>query len=171
MSEVELFPGYVSRLGLGTIPHADIASYSGLELLQRIIDGHYPAPSIGARLNFGLIEVGEGRAVFRGLPGERHLNPLGTVHGGWAATILDSALACSVQTLLRKGEAYTTAEFKVNLTRPITVRTGEVVCEGKVIHKGRTLAVSEATLKDRDGKLLAFGTETCSIFPASQLAG
>ncbi|MBZ9874572.1 PaaI family thioesterase [Mesorhizobium sp. BR1-1-9] len=169
MSEVELYPGRVSPLGLGTIPHADILAYTGLELLQRIIDGKYPAPPISFQLSFALTEVSEGRAVFRGVPNERHLNPLGGVHGGWAATLLDSA-ACAVQTLLAKGEAYTTAEFKVNLTRPITPRTGEVVCEGKVIHKGRTLAVSEATLKDASGKLLAFGTETCSIFPAANLA-
>ena len=82
---------------------------------------------------------------------------------------MDSALACAVQTMLEKGEAYTTAEFKVNLTRPIMPRTGEVVCEGRVVHRGRTLAVSEATLKDRNGKLLAFGTETCSIFPVANL--
>lgn len=170
MSEVEIYPGRLSPLGLGTIPHADIQSYTGLELLQRIVDGLYPAPPIAFQLNFALAEVSEGRAVFRGVPNERHLNPMGGVHGGWAATILDSALACSVQTLLEKGEAYTTAEFKVNLTRPITPRTGEVVAEGKVIHKGRTLAVSEATLKDANGKLLAFGTETCSIFPAARLA-
>jgi uncharacterized protein (TIGR00369 family) len=170
MKEVELFPGYVSPLGLGTIPHEDLAEYTGIELLQRIVDGKYPAPSINARLNFGISEVSEGRAVFRGVPSERHLNPLGGVHGGWAATILDSALACAVQTLLDKGEAYTTAEFKVNLTRPITPKTGEVVCEGRVVHKGRTLAVSEATLRDKNGKLLAFGTETCSIFPAANLA-
>ncbi len=169
MSEVELFPGYVSPLGLGTIPYEDLANYAGIELLQRIIDGKYPAPPIGAALNYALTEVSEGRAVFRGMPSERLLNPLGTVHGGWAATLLDSALACAVQTLLKKGEAYTTAEFKVNLTRPILPSTGEVVCEGRVVHKGRTLAVSEATLKDRDGKLLAFGTETCSIFPAENL--
>jgi uncharacterized protein (TIGR00369 family) len=170
MSEVELFPGYVSPLGLGTIPFEDIARFSGIELLQRIIDREYAAPPISALLNFVLTEVSEGRAVFRGLPGERHLNPLGGVHGGWAATIMDSALACSVQTLLEKGEAYTTAEFKVNLIRPITPKTGEVVCEGRVVHKGRTLAVSEATLKDGQGKLLAFGTETCSIFPVANLA-
>jgi len=172
MSEaVELYPGYVAKKGIGTIPREDLALYSGLELLQRMIDGHYPAPSIGQRLNFGLSEVSEGRAVFRGLPGERHLNPLGAVHGGWAGTIMDSALACAVQTMLARGEAYTTVEFKVNLTRPITVRTGEVVCEGRVVSKGRTIAVSEATLKDADGKLLAFGTETCTIFPVANLAG
>ncbi|MFH1793654.1 MAG: PaaI family thioesterase [Pseudomonadota bacterium] len=171
MTAVELFPGYVAQKGIGTIPREDVALYSGLELLQRIIDGHYPAPPIGERLNFALTEVSEGRAVFRGLPGERHLNPLGSVHGGWAGTIMDSSLACAVQTLLAKGEAYTTVEFKVNLTRPITSRTGEVVCEGRVVSKGRTIAVSEATLKDKDGKLLAFGTETCTIFPVANLAG
>lgn len=169
MSEVELYPGRLSRLGIGTIPHADIAIYSGLELLQRIVEGRYPAPPIAALLNFSLSEVSEGRAVFHGLPGERHLNPLGGVHGGWAATLLDSALGCAVQTMLKKGEAYTTVEFKVNLTRPITPKTGEVVCEGRVVHRGRTLAVSEATLKDKNGKLLALGTETCSIFPVANL--
>jgi uncharacterized protein (TIGR00369 family) len=171
MSEVELYPGRVSPLGFGTIPHGDLVEFSGLELLQRVVDGHYPAPSMAGRLNFALTEVAEGRAVFRGLPGENHLNPLGSVHGGWAAAILDSALGCAVHTMLARGEAYTTAEFKVNLTRPITPRTGEVVCEGRVIHRGRTLAVSEATLKDGNGKLLAFGTETCSIFPAENLSG
>ncbi len=171
MTAVELFPGYVAQRGIGTIPREDVGLYSGIELLQRLIDGHYPAPPIGERLNFGLTEVSEGRAVFRGLPGERHLNPLGAVHGGWTGTIMDSALACAVQTLLAKGEAYTTVEFKVNLTRPITSRTGEVVCEGRVVSKGRTIAVSEATLKDKDGKLLAFGTETCTIFPVANLAG
>ena len=170
MSEVELYPGRVSPLGLGTIPHEDIQKYTGLELLQRIVDGKYPVPPISFQLSFTLTEVAEGRAVFRAMPSERYLNPLGSVHGGWAATLLDSALGCAVQTQLDRGEAYTTAEFKVNLTRPITPKTGEVVCEGKVIHKGRTLAVSEATLKDAQGKLLAFGTETCSIFPAANLA-
>jgi uncharacterized protein (TIGR00369 family) len=171
MSAVELLPGHVSPLGLGTIPHEDVAEYSGLELLQRIMAGKYPAPPMAALLNFTLVEVGEGKAVFVGLPSERHLNPLGGVHGGWAATIMDSALGCAVQTTLQKGEAYTTAEFKVNLTRPIMPGMGEVVCEGRIVHKGRTLAVSEATLKDRNGKLLAFGTETCSIFPVANLAG
>jgi len=170
MSAVELIPGHVSPLGLGIVPRDELPKYTGLELLQRVIDGKYPAPPIAGLLSFALVEVGEGRALFRGLPGERHLNPLGAVHGGWAATVLDSALGCSVQTTLAKGEAYTTAEFKVNFTRPITPKTGEVVCEGKIVHKGRTLAVSEATLKDAQGKLLAFGTETCSIFPVANLA-
>lgn len=167
--EVELFPGHVAKLGLGTLPHEDIEHHTGLEMLQALIDQKYPAPPIAAVINFTLTEVGEGRAVFRGMPNANHLNPLGTVHGGWAATLMDSALGCAVHSTLQKGEGYTTVEFKVNLTRPITPRTGEVVCEGRVVQRGRTLAVSEATLKDKDGKLLAFGTETCSIFPIANL--
>lgn len=169
MNEVEVFPGQVSRMGLGTIGPAEIAEYSGLELLRRMLEGHYPAPPMAGLMNFGLVEVEEGRAVFKGVPGPQHLNPLGSVHGGWAATIMDSALGCCVQTMLAKGEAYTTAEFKVNLTRPISPQTGEVVCEARIVHKGRTLAVSEASLKDGKGKLLAFGTETCSIFPMERM--
>jgi uncharacterized protein (TIGR00369 family) len=171
MNEVEPFPGQAPLHGVGTIPREDLANYGGLELLQRLIDGKYPVPPIAALLSFSLVEVSEGRAVFLGLPSERHLNPLGGVHGGWAATVLDSALGCAVHTTIHKGEAYTTAEFKVNLTRPIMPDTGEVVCEARVVHRGRTLAVSEATLKDKNGKLLAFGTETCAIFPVANLAG
>jgi uncharacterized protein (TIGR00369 family) len=171
MNEAGPFPGQVPLQGVGTIPWEDLANYGGLELLQRLIDGKYPVPPIAALLSFSLVEVSEGRAVFLGLPSERHLNPLGGVHGGWAATVLDSALGCAVHTTIQKGEAYTTAEFKVNLTRPIMPDTGEVVCEARVVHRGRTLAVSEATLKDKNGKLLAFGTETCAIFPVANLAG
>lgn len=169
MSEVEIFPGHIVRAGLGSIPLDDVVHLSGIELLRRVIDGTYPAPTIALRINFALVEVSEGRAVFKGMPSERHLNPLGGVHGGWAATVMDSALGCCVHTLLGPGEAYSTAEMKINYTRPITPQTGIVTCEGKVVHKGRMLAVSEARLTDADGKLLAFGTETCSIFPLSRI--
>lgn len=171
MSAVELLPGHVSRLGLGVIPPEEMARQSGLELLQRLIAGDYPSPPIAGLLNFALTEAEAGRALFRGLPGEHHLNPLGTVHGGWAATLLDSALACAVHTMLEAGEGYTTAEFKVNFLRPITPSIGEVICEGKVIHRGRTLAISEATLTDLSGRRLAFGTETCFIFPLAARTG
>lgn len=170
-TETEIFPGHVSRLGLGSIPLADLARYTGLQLLERVVAGEYPAPSIAARMNFALVEIEAGRAVFRGLPGERHLNPLGGVHGGWAATVMDSALGCCIHAMLGIGEAFSTAEMKINYTRPITPQTGVVTCEGKVVHKGRTLAVSEARLTDGAGRLLAFGTETCSIFPMSRLQG
>ncbi|MFP1631507.1 PaaI family thioesterase [Zhengella sp. ZM62] len=147
----------------GTIPLADIARYSGLDLMRRMIEGTYPPPSIGGALDFVLTEAEEGRVVFTGWPSEAHLNPMGTVHGGWAATIMDSALACAVHTTCAPGEASTTVEFKVNLVRPVLPGMGELTCEGRVVHRGRNLAVSEATLRGPDGKTLAFGTETCSI--------
>lgn len=169
MTEVELFPGHIARIGLESIPLEDVSTFSGLELMRRVIDGTYAAPSIAERMNFALVEASEGRAVFRGMPSARHLNPLGGVHGGWAATLIDSALGCCVHTLLAPGEAYSTAEMKINYTRPITPQTGIVTAEGKIVHKGRTLAVSEARLTDENGKLLAFGTETCSIFPLARI--
>lgn len=171
MNDEEIYPGRSAPAGFGLIPQEEIAKQSGLSLLQRMIDGHYPAPSISRQLNFALSAVSEGYCEIRGMPGKRHLNPVGMVHGGWAATLLDSALGCCVHTTLAAGEGYTTIEFKVNLIRPITPRTGEVVAVGKVISRGRTTAVSEATLKDINGKLLAVGTETCAIYPIARAQG
>ncbi len=112
----------------------------GLKVLEDILAGVLPAPPIAPVLHFVMSEVEEARVVFKGWPGTDHLNPLGTVHGGWTATIMDSALACAVMTTLQPGEGYTTAEFKINLTRPIMPGMGEVTCEGKLVHRGRTLA-------------------------------
>ena len=116
-----------------------------------------------------MTEVEEGRVVFSGMPSADHLNPLGTVHGGWTATVMDSALGCAVFSVIKPGEAYTTIEFKLNLVRPVLPGMGEVFCEGKIIHRGRTIATSEAWLRDGKGKLLAHGTETCAIFPIENL--
>ncbi|MCI5077413.1 PaaI family thioesterase [Oricola sp.] len=139
---------------------------SGLDMLRKMLSGELPAPPISKTLSFSLSEVDEGRVVFRGMPKEEHLNPAGTIHGGWTATIMDSALACVVQSVLKQGEAFTTTEFKVNLIRPITPETGEVACEAKIVSRGRTIGVSECRVTDSRGRLMAFGTETCSIFPA-----
>ena len=165
---VEIYPG-MTVSGIGTVPLAALARDGGLKAMLDLMAGIHPAPSMSATLRFGLDEVEEGRVVFRGLPTDEHLNPLGTVHGGWAATIMDSALGSAVMTTLKSGEAYTTVEFKVNLVRPLLPGMGEVFCEGRVVHRGRTLATSEASLKDRNGKLLAHGTETCAIFPIENL--
>ena len=135
-------------------------------MLRKIMSGELPAPPISKTLSFGLAEAEEGRAVFKGMPREEHLNPVGTVHGGWTATLMDSALASAVQTMLRKGEAFTTTEFKVNLIRPVTTGTGEVICEARVVSRGRTTGVSECRVVDARGRIMAFGTETCAIFPA-----
>ncbi|OJU86353.1 MAG: phenylacetic acid degradation protein, partial [Shinella sp. 65-6] len=118
---------------------------------------------------FSMTEVEDGRVVFAGLPSVDHLNPLGTVHGGWTATVMDSALGCAVFSVIKPGEAYTTIEFKLNLVRPVLPGMGEVFCEGRIVHRGRTIATSEAWLRDGNGKLLAHGTETCAIFPIENL--
>lgn len=142
-----------------------LKTMNGRDQLQHMIDGNFPGPSIGRTMNFRLTSVDDGEAVFTGNPGLDHMNPLGTVHGGWPATILDTALACAVHTTLKPGETYTTVEFKVNLVRPIMPDSGEVTCTGHVISRGRRIATSEAKLVNAEGKLLAHGSETCIIMP------
>ncbi len=151
------------------VPLAEAAKLSGLETLQKILSGEFPAAPIARTLNFVMSSAEEGRVEFRGVPTAEHLNPMGAVHGGWTATILDSALGCVVMSMLKPGEGYTTAEFKVNIVRPLTAGMGEVVCEARILHRGRTLATAEGYLRDSNGKLLAHGTETCAIFPIENL--
>ncbi|NRG19736.1 PaaI family thioesterase [Rhizobiales bacterium] len=153
-------------VSFGLADKADLAPLSGREVLERLIAGDLPAPPICETMNFMLTSVSGGEARFEGIPEFRHYNPLGTVHGGWAGAILDSALGCAVHTTLAPGEGYTTVEFKVNIVRPILETSGRLVCDGRVVHRGRRIATSEATLKDGEGRLLAHGTETCMIFSA-----
>jgi uncharacterized protein (TIGR00369 family) len=136
---------------------------TGLEAMRAITAGAAPAPPIAELLGFDLVEVGEGRAVFELDPAERHYNPLGTVHGGVAATLLDSAMGCAVHTTLGEGEAFTTLELKVNYVRAITEATGRIVAAGSVIHRGGRVATAEGRLTDEDGRLLAHATCTCLI--------
>lgn len=136
---------------------------TGLELMHAIVSGDAPAPPIAELVGFDLVEVGEGHARFSLDPAERHYNPLGTVHGGIAATLLDSAMGCAVHTTLGEGESYTTLELKVNFVRAITEATGRVVAAGSVIHRGGRVATAQARLSDEDGRLLAHGTSTCLI--------
>lgn len=137
---------------------------SGMEYLQAMLDGKIPRPPISQTLNFALTEIGEGRATFIGEPAEYHYNPIGSVHGGLAATLLDSALGCAIQTLLPAGDWYTTLELHVNFIRPLTAQTGRVFCYGEAIHTGRTIGTAQARLVDEAGKLYAHGTATCAIF-------
>ena len=123
-----------------------------------------PYPPIAKTLDFSLLEVEEGRAVFQGTPGPAHLNPMGTIHGGWYATLLDSALGCAVHTMMPAGRGYTTAELGVNLVRAIGAKAPRVRAEGKVIHCGRQLATAEARLYGPDGTLYAHATTTCLVF-------
>jgi uncharacterized protein (TIGR00369 family) len=148
----------------GVIPPERLRDMPGIELFQDMLAGKLPPAHIAKLMNFNLTNAGDGVAVFRGVPLLEHYNPAGSVHGGWMATLLDSALGCCVQTKLPAGTGYATIEFKVNIVRPLFAHSGEVVCEARVVHMGRTTAVSEGTLKTADGKLVAMGTETCAIF-------
>jgi len=137
---------------------------SGLEYLRKIVAGELPRPPIGALMNFNITDLSEGRAVFIVEPAEYHYNPIGVVHGGLAATLLDSAMGCAVHSTLPAGGGYTTLEIKVNYVRPMTVETGRVRCEAKVIHVGGRAASAEGRVVDESGKLYAHGTTTCMIF-------
>ncbi len=141
-----------------------LKAMSGLEFLTALAKGDLPAPPITRTLGFTLAEVSEGRALFRGKPIFDYYNPIGSVHGGWAATLLDSCMACAVQTTLPAGSGYTTLEIKVNFVRAITEASGTVEAEGRVVQSGRRVGVSEGRLTDSAGRLLAHGTTTCLIF-------
>lgn len=147
----------------GLIPLETVRRMSGLALLQGMVEGRFPSPPMAETLDFALVSVKHGEAVFRGAPGGQHYNPLGTVHGGYAATLLDSALGCAVHSTLEAGEGYTTMEFKVHLVRAMTEATGDVLAQGQVIHRGRRSATAEAKLVDDAGRLYAHGTTTCMI--------
>ena len=152
-------------MNYGVVGMDILKSISGLELLQGMIAGKYPQPPIAELLGGHLVEAESGRAVFEALPKLGFYNPLGTVHGGFAATILDSCMACAVQTMLEVGFGYTTIEFKITFIRPMTEATGPVKGIGELVNVGRRLGVSEGRLVDWQGKVLAHGTTSCMIFP------
>lgn len=162
--EKEVNDRLAAGAGCGVARPDQVAGRSGLELLQSMLRGELPYPPIARTLSFQLVEVGEGRAIFQGAPGADHLNPMGTVHGGWYATLLDSALGCSVHTLMPPGRGYTTAELGVNLVKSIPLKVPRVRAEGKVLHCGRQLATAEARLVGPDGTLYAHATTTCLVF-------
>ncbi len=143
----------------------EFATMSGLDYLRHALRDGARVPPIGVLLDFHPTRFEHGLAVFEATPAEFHYNPLGTVHGGFAATLLDSALGCAVHTTLKPGLAYTTVELKVNYVRPMSATTGLVTCEGRTISVGSRIATSEARLTGADGKLYAHGTATCLIFP------
>jgi uncharacterized protein (TIGR00369 family) len=140
------------------------AAMSGLAFLQAMIAGEIPDPPITRTLDFYLLEAEAGRAVFQGTPGFAHYNPIASVHGGWHATLLDSAMACAVHTLVEPGRAYTTLEFKIHCVRPLTDRIGPVRAEGKVVASGKRTATAEGRLVDADGRLYSHGTTTCLLY-------
>ncbi|MEL7302357.1 MAG: PaaI family thioesterase [Pseudomonadota bacterium] len=147
----------------GVVDSATLLSMSGKAFLEAIANGDLPQPPIAKTLGFKLVEVGDGLAVFEGTPDASCFNPIGTIHGGFAATLLDSCLACSVHSTVPQGSIYTTLEIKVHYTRAILPDVGLMRAEGRVLHAGRTTGTSEGRLTDRNGKLYAHGTTTCLI--------
>ena len=150
--------------GPGLARPEQIAGKTGLEVMQAMLNGEIPYAAIAKTLDFTILTVGPGLAVFQGTPLPQHLNPLGTIHGGWVATLLDSALGCSVHTMMPVGRAYTTAELSVNYVKGLTPKVQRVRAEGKVIHCGKQLATAEARLFGADGTLYAHATTTCLVF-------
>jgi uncharacterized protein (TIGR00369 family) len=139
-------------------------SMAGLDLLRGMLDGVVPAPPITALVGLALTEVEPGRVVMRLTPGEYHYNPIGTVHGGILATLLDSVMGCAVHSTLPKGRGYTSLEIKVNYVRAVTNESGELAAEGKIVHGGRRSAVAEAKVVDAKGRLCATASTTCLVF-------
>ncbi len=141
----------------------DIKSLTGLQIIQGMKEGLFPAPPIAKLLNFALHRVAEGKVVFKGKPLKNCTNPMGSVHGGWYGTILDSAMACSIITGLPPGKQFTTLEFKINLIRSIPINS-EVFAEGNIIHQGKTTAVAEAKIYDSSDQIYSLGTSSGIIF-------
>ena len=154
----------LARPGVAT--PEQLAGRTGLQVFEAIFAGDLPPPPIGATLDFLPIEMSPGRAVFQGRPQLGHYNPLGTVHGGWIATLLDSCVGCAVHTRLPAGKGYTTAELKINYVRPLTTRVPLVRAIGSVIHLGTRMATADGRLVGPDGKLYAHASTTCFIFDA-----
>ncbi|RYF42770.1 MAG: PaaI family thioesterase [Comamonadaceae bacterium] len=163
--EREVLARIESGPGAGVARPEQVAGKSGIEMMRAMLRGELPYPPIARTLSFQLLEVDEGRAMFQGTPGPDHLNPMGGIHGGWYATLLDSALGCAVHTMMPPGRGYTTAELGVNLVKAINPQKApRVRAEGKVIHCGRQLATAEARLYGPDGTLYAHATTTCLVF-------
>ncbi|WP_423212715.1 PaaI family thioesterase [Pseudaestuariivita atlantica] len=142
---------------------AEMLGMTGLAFMQGVLDGTLPAPPIGKTLNYRVTDVAPGAVTFEGSPTFDHCNPIGTVHGGWYGTLLDSCMACAVMTMLEKGTGYTTLEYKVNITRTVPLGM-QVAARGVVQHMGRSTGVANGELRGvEDGKLYATGSTTCIV--------
>ncbi len=147
-------------------PH-QVQGLTGLQVMTAILDGTLPHPYMADTMDCDLVELGDGVAVFQATPQLKHYNPLGSVHGGWYATLLDFALGCAVQTKLPAGRGYTTSQINLNIVRAANMKTGVLRCIGTALHVGRQVGTSEARIVGPDGKLYAHATTTCTIFDAA----
>jgi uncharacterized protein (TIGR00369 family) len=156
--------GRIASKTYGTVSADRRMEMSGLEFVQGLVDGTLSLNTIAQTLGYDVTEAASGRVVVTAEPSSAHLNPAGTVHGGLAATLLDSCMGLAVQTTLEKGVGQTTLEFKISLLRPITPETGLIKAEGVVLSCGRRVGTAEGRITDQNGRLLAHGTTTCLIF-------
>lgn len=155
---------HVANRNYGTVSAARQKEMSGLEFVQGLASGALPLNTIARTLGYDVTEAAHGRVVIVAEPNDTLLNPAGTVHGGFSATLLDSCMGLAVQSTLEKGIGQTTLEFKISLMRPITAETGTLKAEGVVLSRGRRIGTAEGKITDRTGRLLAHGTTTCLIF-------
>ena len=156
----------VTSKAYGTVSTERQKEMSGLEFVQGLADGKLPLNTMAETLGYDVSEAASGRVVVTAVPDRGHLNPAGTVHGGLAATMLDSCMGLAIHSTLEKGVGSTTLEFKISLLRPITSETGPIKAEGVVLSCGRRVGTAEGRVTDQQGRLLAHGTTTCLIFPA-----
>jgi uncharacterized protein (TIGR00369 family) len=162
--ETNPMPSRNARKTYGTVSAERQKEMSGLEFVQGLVDGTLPLNMIARTLGYDVTEAVSGRVVVSAQPSDIHLNPAGTVHGGFAATLLDSCMGLAIQSTLEKGIGQTTLEFKISLVRPITPETGVIKAEGVVLNRGRRVGTAEGRITDGKGRLLAHGTTTCLIF-------
>jgi uncharacterized protein (TIGR00369 family) len=164
LGKAKHMPGHVVGKTYGTVSADRRKELSGLEFVQGLADGTLPLNTIARTLRYDVAEAANGRVVITAVPSDAHLNPAGTVHGGFSATLLDSCMGLAIQTTLERGFGQTTLEFKISLLRPITPETGLIKAEGVVLHRGRRVGTAEGRITDSNGRLLAHGTTTCLIF-------
>lgn len=150
----------------GSLSMAEVSALTPAEFFEGIGNGELPSPPIGSLMDFIPIEWSAGLFVFQGTPDSRHYNPLGTVHGGYAATLLDSCMGCAIHTQLKKGQGYTTLDLRISYVRALNSASGPVRAEGKIVHLGRSTALAQGRIYDVDGRLYATGSTTCMILEA-----
>ena len=154
------------NIPFGLTPPDVLASMSGIDFLRKMFAGEMPHATMMQQVGLTGGSAEPGFVVFRAIPGPQHYNPVGSVHGGFTATLLDSAMGCAVHSMLPAGTLYTSLEFKISLIRPVTKDLGEVRAEGRVLNVGRRVGTADGKLLDAKGRLLAHGTTTCLVFEA-----
>lgn len=158
----------LTGLPVGTVPLKQVHSQAGLEFLRGISAGRYPMPPMSAVIPVAPLEIEFGRGAFRAVPDERFYNTIGSIHGGYAATLLDTAMGCAVHSTIQAGEGYASLEIKIAYHKPITPHTGELRIEGRIVSRGARVAAAEGRITDAKGELIASGTTTCLIFAVKE---